>query len=377
MQKLLIVANVSKEHIRKFHIPVIAYMKEQGWQVDVACRLDAAVPECDHAYDLPCDRNPFSGDNIKSIRILKDILKQESYDAILCNTVTGGLIGRIAAKPFRKKGLKVFYLNHGLHFFKGASLSRWAMGYPVEKVLAPLTDVLITINSADLEMARKHLNIAALERIHSIGVDLNRFRDYPLSDAGRDLFRSNLGIASTDRVITYVAEINDNKNQQMLLEMFRIVHQSDPNTKLLLVGPEHDDGLIRQQVETSGLTGSVLMPGWREDIPALLKASDVYVASSKSEGLGINLIEAMACNLPVVASKNRGHCEIIRHGVNGFLVEQNDYRDMASHVLRLLHDEPLKAETVKQAQTDISQYETGSVMRELYGILCRYTNNNG
>lgn len=373
MQKLLIVANVSKEHIRKFHIPVIAYMKDHLWQVDVACRMDAPIPECDHAFDLPCDRNPFSGGITKSIRILKDILSKGSYDAILCNTVTGGLIGRIAAKSFRKNGLKVFYLNHGLHFFKGASLSRWAMGYPVEKAMAPLTDVLITINSADLEMAGKHLNIAALERIHGIGVNLNRFREYPLSDGDRALLRKSLGISPTDRVITYVAEIIDNKNQQMLLDMFRLVRQSDPDTKLLLVGPEHDGGLIRQLVNKSDLAGSVLMPGWREDIPALLKASDVYVASSKSEGLPINLIEAMACNLPVVASKNRGHCEIICHGVNGFLVEQNDSRDMASHVLRLLHDETLKAEIVKQACAGISQYEAGSVMKELYSILCKYT----
>lgn len=61
MKKLLLVANVSKEHIRKFHIPFILRMKELGWQVDVACKMDAPIPECDHCYNLPCDRNPFVG----------------------------------------------------------------------------------------------------------------------------------------------------------------------------------------------------------------------------------------------------------------------------------------------------------------------------
>lgn len=372
MRKLLIVANVSKEHIRKFHIPVIRHMKSQGWQVDVACRLDAPVPECDHAFDLPCDRNPFSGGITKSIRILKNILKQESYDFILCNTITGGLIGRIAAKPFRKKGLKVLYLNHGLHFFKGAPLSRWALGYPLEKALAPLTDVLIAINGADLEMATKHLAISDVERIHGIGVNLHRFRNYLPTGEDSALLKKSLGITPGDRVITYVAEIIPNKNQQMLLNMFQIVHQADPNTKLLLVGPEHDGGSIRQLANRYGLTDSVLMLGWREDIPALLKLSDIYVASSKSEGLGINLIEAMACNLPVVAAKNRGHCEIIRHGVNGFLVDQNDFQDMASHVIRLLNDQNLKEATVTQAQSDISKYEIESVLTELYDIICKH-----
>ena len=61
LKKLIIVANASKEHIRKFCIPLIDQLHESGWTVDVACRMDVPVPECDTAYDLPCDRNPFRG----------------------------------------------------------------------------------------------------------------------------------------------------------------------------------------------------------------------------------------------------------------------------------------------------------------------------
>ena len=60
--RILLVANVSKEHIRKFYIPFFELIKKNGWMIDVACRLDVPVPECDHAFDLPCDRNPFCGE---------------------------------------------------------------------------------------------------------------------------------------------------------------------------------------------------------------------------------------------------------------------------------------------------------------------------
>ena len=67
MHKVLIVANVSKEHIRKFHIPFISFMRKKGWVVDVACRLDVPVPEASNQFDLPCNRNQFSGGVLKSI----------------------------------------------------------------------------------------------------------------------------------------------------------------------------------------------------------------------------------------------------------------------------------------------------------------------
>ena len=202
MRRLIIVANVSKEHIRKFHIPFIVRMRKEGWRVDVACRMDAPIPECNNAYDLPCDRNPFHGRLGKSIKLLRIILKDNQYDAVICNTITGSIITRIAAKPLRKKGLKVLYVNHGLHFFTGAPISRWIMGYPIEKALAPLTDVMITINSSDYQMAKKHLKPGAIERIHGIGVNLERFRSCNVTDAEKDRLRSSFGIGAQDLVLT-------------------------------------------------------------------------------------------------------------------------------------------------------------------------------
>ena len=181
MPNLLLVANVSKEHIRKFHIPLIKLFKENGWTVDVACRLDEPVPECDQTFDLPCDRNPFRGGISKSVKILKKTLELNNYDLLVCNTIVGSIIGRLAAAPFRKKGLKVIYLNHGLHFFPSASISRWAMGYPVEKALASKTDVMITINDTDCATAKKYLKIPVVNKCHGMGVNLNHFRDSALS----------------------------------------------------------------------------------------------------------------------------------------------------------------------------------------------------
>lgn len=372
MPKLLLVANVSKEHIRKFHIPLIALLKERGWQVDVACRLDEPVPECDHAYDLPCDRNPFNGGITKSIKRLKEILRENTYDVVLCNTIVGSIIGRMTAAPFRKQGLKVIYLNHGLHFFPGASASRWALGWTMEKAMASKTDVMITINATDCATAKKYLKIPVVETCHGMGVNLSRFRDAALLDNERMEHRKALGIAQDDFVLTYVAEIIDNKNQTMLLNALEIIRSSIPNAKLMLVGPEHDDGALRKLIESKGLQNEVMLLGWRSDVPMLLHLSDVYVASSKSEGLGLNLIEAMACDLPVVATKNRGHLEIVCHSKNGYLVDINDHESMAAYVLRLHDDAEFRSRITQQAQQDIVKFGTEEAIKELVEMVERH-----
>lgn len=372
MRKLLLVANVSKEHIRKFHIPLIALLQESGWQVDVACRLDEPVPEANHAYDLPCDRNPFRGGISKSVNILKDILRRGDYDLLLCNTVVGSIVARLAAAPFRKKGLKVVYLNHGLHFFPGASAARWAMGYPTEKLLAAKTDVMITINDTDCETAKKYLKIPVVQKCHGMGVDLQRFRDAVPSDAEREAGRKALGISPNGFVLTYVAEIIDNKNQIMLLNAFEIIRKSISNAKLMLIGPEHDDGELRKLIESKGWPNDVLLLGWRSDVPQLLHLADVYVASSRSEGLGLNLIEAMACNIPVVATKNRGHREIVKHERNGFLVDIDNCEAMANYVLRLHGDAELRKKITAQAQLDIEPFGTEAAMKELVEMVTKH-----
>lgn len=372
MNKLLLVANVSKEHVRKFHIPFIRMMQSQGWQVDVACRLDESIPECDHAFDLPCDRNPFRGRLVKSIRILRKILAQNHYDVVHCHTVTGSIIARIAAAPFRKRGLKVFYTNHGIHFFPGAPLHRWLMGYPMERLLAPKTDLLITINQTDYNTAVRYLGqCRAFDQICGIGVELEKFITAS-SQIDKANYRKSLGITPTDFVITYVAELIPNKNQEMLLQSFHKVLQTLPSARLLLVGPDHYNGKLHQLAQQLAIDDRVSFLGWRSDVPQILAVSDVYAATSRSEGLGLNIIEAMASGLPVVASRNRGHCEIIRDGENGFLVEPDDSHAMAQQILRLASEPDTVTRLTTQAQIDITQYETTSVLQQLSSIYAQY-----
>lgn len=368
MKRLLLVANVSKEHIRKFHIPFIIFMKENGWIVDVACRLDEKIPEADHQFDLPCNRNPFSGGIFSSIQILKKIINKGCYDVVHCNTITGSIVARIASRQARKKGTKVFYTNHGLHYFEGAPVSRWIVGLPMEKMLAPLTDCFITINRADYKMVKKTLKVSGnIEMIHGIGVNLDMFRNLPETYSSSE-YRKSLGISQEAFVLIYVAELIKNKNQKVLLESMKRLKEKYPQMILLLVGPDHEDGALAQYANELEISDKVQILGWRNDIPELLTMSNLYVASSKSEGLGLNIIEALACGLPVIAYKNRGHSEIIKDGKNGFLIDQGDIDSFTQRIIDVYEDESVRAKITKTAQHTINKYSTQNVLNELWSI---------
>lgn len=364
--KILFVANVAKEHIRKFHIPTIIKLREKGWCVYVACKVDAEIPEADNVYSMCWERNPFTLKTFRGIRQLKALIAKNEYNIVYCHTPVGGLAARFAARGFRKKGLKVVYCAHGLHFFKGAPLINWLLFYPMEKLMAKFTDTFITINNEDYDrVLRKFNRKMSVKLIDGIGVDFNRLNVTDRLGVRND-YRRKLKLPSDAIVLIYIAEIIQNKNQQMIIKALEIVHKMGYNVHLLLPGPNHHNGEFVELSEKLSLDEYVHFLGWRSDVGCLMAASDIYVASSIREGFGINLVEAQYCHLPVVASSNRGHRAIIKNGENGFLVPVNDYQMLADRIVNLITDKTLYD---KFTNLDVSKYSCDKIATNIHSIL--------
>lgn len=361
--RLLFVANVAKEHINKFHIPTIKVFKSHGWIVDVACSGDAEVPECDHQYNMCWKRSPFTFKTLMGIRELKRLLDKNQYDVLYCHTPVGGLVARLAAKKARKSGTKVIYCAHGFHFFKGAPLVNWLLYYPLEKWLAYFTDVIFTVNKEDYERAKKKFTKKTqVQLVPEVGVSFDRLKiDNP--EKARKEYREKLNIDNETTVLIYVAELIPNKNQKLLVDAVKLLLKKGEKVKLILPGPDHYDGEIEAYVHSQGLEDYVMTLGWRSDIGELMHAADICTASSIREGFGINLVEAMYCGLPVIATKNRGHEMIINDGENGYIVELNDTKKLADRVTELIHNTDIRE---KYSSNDVSKYDCNSIAEELY-----------
>ena len=367
---ILFVANVAKEHIIKFHIPTIKMLVDNGWIVDVACSGKDIVPYCNRQIELSCNRasmNLFQ--LLREARKLKNIINQEAYDIVYCHTTVGGFIGRIAAKDARKSGTKVVYLSHGYYFYKGAPILNWAIFYTIEKFLEKYTDSIITINNEDNDIAKKKFSSCKIYSINGIGVDYNKLHVEDKQTARRE-YRKELNIPLNAIVLIYMAELHKNKNQKFLLRVLkRLLDEKIEDYYLVLPGYDHAGGEYQEYAEVLGIKEHVRFLGWRNDIGALYAMSDICTASSIREGFGLNLVEAMAMGVPVIAARNRGHESIIKDGENGFLVDQNDEQTFCNKIVLLVENNSIRQKFIENGLLTKDLYDGMSVLKEIKNIL--------
>ncbi|WP_191565573.1 glycosyltransferase family 4 protein [Metabacillus idriensis] len=370
-KKVLFSATVDY-HFKSFHLPILKWFKEQGWEVHVAALGNIELPYVDQKFNLPIQRSPFNRRNSAAFRQLRDIINQNQYKIIHCHTPVGGVLTRLAAKEARKQGTKVIYTAHGFHFCKGAPLQNWLTYYPIEKWLSNYTDCLITINEEDYQLAtERRFGAGSVEHVHGVGVDTEKFK--PISEEEKMKRRKDFGFSQDDFLLFYAAEFNKNKNQQLLLNAISLLKEKLPYAKLLLAGEGTLLEECKQLAKTKGIEHMVHFLGFRNDIDTILPMCDLAVGSSLREGLPVNIMEAMACGLPVVATENRGHGELVEDGVNGWVVSNEDVQTLAEHIYSLSTDH-LKREIFGSNGRILieSQYSIKQVLEEKSKIYMKY-----
>lgn len=367
-KKVLITATV-QSHICQFQKPLAKLLQEHGYEVHIAARDNLAeknglqLEYVDKVFNIPFDRSPFSKRNITAYKELSKVLEQNQYDIIHCNTPMGGVVTRLAANKYRKQGVtKVFYTAHGFHFYNGAPVQNWLIYYPIEKTLSRITDKLITITTEDYNLATDKFH-ADVFRLHGVGANSNKF--YIMTDEEKQALRQELGFPDTDKIVLNVGELLPNKNQRTAILAMQKVVEKIPDAKLLIAGNGSELDNLNQLINSCNLQNNVTMLGYTTQLFKYMNVCDMLVACSFREGLPLNLMEAMLCGKPIVASKNRGHRELIEDGVNGFLVDVQDVDAYASKIISVLTEGKDYAST---AYNFVQPFTDKSVISELKSL---------
>ena len=369
MKKILFVATIT-EHFYYFHLPYLKMFHELGWQVDVASHGDIELPWCDNRYEIPIRRSPADKENLQAYKMLKKIINDNAYDIVHCHTPMGGILARLASASQRKNGTKVLYTAHGFHFYKGAPLLNWLIYLPIEFVMSTVTDCLVTINEEDYSCAKKYLRTKDIRKVNGVGYNSDRY--FPVSEAEKEETREKLGFNKEEKLLIYVAEMNANKNQSMLIRAMKKIFDLRDDVRLLIVGADNYEGKCIALAKELGVEDKISFLGHREDIDDLLHASDIAVASSYREGLPVNVMEALACGLPVVLSDNRGHRVLGVNGKNGFVVRVDDDIAMAEKICSIIDDKELYNRFSSNAVELIKPFSKESVIIELKDIYNHY-----
>lgn len=371
--KVLYTASVLS-HICQFHLPVMEELQKEGYEVHVAACDNLAEKNglqlkfSDRFIDIPFSRSPKDKKNVKAYKILKELLNEELYDIIICNTPVVGILTRLAAKQSRKKGTKVVYIAHGFHFYKGAPKKYWII-YPIEKYFADrYTDLLITINKEDYQRAKKKFK-CSVEHIYGVGVRTDRFHPATLEE--QLVMRENHGLKENDFVITCSKELMFDNNQKTLLKAAAKVKNNIPELRVLIAGNGPDDQMLKNLTAKLGLSSVVSFLGYRTDLDTIVPASDLVVSCSYREGMPLNIIEAMLCARPVVASHNRGHDELIDNGTTGYLFDMLDSDMLAENIMKIYINKDEALEFGKKAFVKVQNYTAESVVKQIIKIISK------
>jgi len=326
--------------LEKIAIDIILNLKgydHQVWCLKEKGELAAELV----AKGIPVREFNFTGGlSIVSISRLVKELKKEHFTAIHCHGLFPSIWARVAAIlagiPVRIVHCHSTY--YGLWFKERIKL-RWLSYY---------TTAIITVSEAVKKSLTEYIGISASR----ITVVYNGLEDIAVQKIdNRDKVRVMLGLAPDDFVICCLGRLVQMKGHRYLIEALSEVRKRQVRCKCLIIGDGPEKQKIEQQVKAMGLDDAVKLLGARRDIPELLSAVDLAVVPSiLKEGLPLVLVEASVMSLPLVATDIGGSPEIVKDGLNGFIVEPKDAQALAEKIIYLIEHPGVCREMGQQAR---------------------------
>ena len=260
-------------------------------------------------------------------------LRHFKPDIVHLHSAKAGVLGRLAVRLARCKA-KVVYTPHG-HVFSGyGGGGANALFTQIERFLAFSADAIVGLTADESrEFLSHHAGKPEQFCVIPSGVDLTPFLEV---NETRAVVRQELGISDDTLVVGFIGRFEEVKGPDIALQVMNKVLRQRKDAFFLFVGDGSMRDGLEKQVAELGLSDMVSITGWREDISRLLKAMDLFLLTSRNEGQGRVLVEAMATGLPIVATDTGGVSEVVVDGLSGILTALGDVESTASAVIELL-----------------------------------------
>jgi glycosyltransferase involved in cell wall biosynthesis len=297
--------------------------------------------------------------DLRALSRLRAAVRSFGAQIVHTHSSKAGIVGRLAARMERVP--VVIHSIHGFGFTPLQPLPLRALFFAAEKIASRWTDHFVAVSARDLERGVE-LGLFGRDRVRLIrsGVELERFRRG--GDAGA--VRQRLGIPAQAPVVTQIGNFKPQKAPLDFVRMAAEVATPVPSARFVMVG----EGSLRPRAEALarrlGVGEKIVFCGWWDDVPALLSASRVSVMSSRHEGLPRAVVESLAAGVPVAATAVDGTPEVVRDGINGFLVEAGDVAGLANAVVALLTDDELHDRMASAAPHGLEEFDIDLMVRQ-------------
>lgn len=370
--------------VRHFLLPLIRRLEKEGYDVTAACSrgecFAALVEDGVRLTEIPVSRNLNALSHAMSTWRLYRFLKKNPHDIIHVHTPIAGLIGRMSA-TLAKVPVRI-YTAHGFYFHDDMSKMKRKFHVNLERFGGKMTDYLFTQSDEDRQTAIRE-KIIQEDHVRTIGngIDLERFNPEAVLSEIREARLKEFDIPPDAPVIGIIGRLVREKGYFELVEAAEKLNEKFPDCRFLCIGSalksDHDDSqsAILRSIRNAGLQNRFIFAGLRKDIPELLSIMSIYTLPSWREGMPRSIIEAMAMELPVVATDIRGCREEVIHGESGFIVPPRDGNSLYMALEELL-SHPEKAVEFgkagrKRAEKEFSEELVLDRQLEIYENLIR------
>ena len=280
---------------------------------------------------MPLRKSMLSPVNFLAAIRLRSLLKRERFDLICVHTSLAAFFVRLALLLAGKGETRVVNVVHGYLFDDKTSFLKHRVLLSAEKLLRRVTDRVVVMNREDERIAREEGLAPEVLFIPGMGVDFSRFRE-----GDRERLRDDLGLREENILLLCPAEFSRRKNQRFLIRAMRSLPKG---IFLALPGQGRDLSPCRKLAKKLGVADRVFFPGQIRELGDWVAAADICVSASRYEGLPFNVMEGMYASRCVVASRIKGHTDLIIEGAGGFLYRWGDEEEYADCV-RTLADAP-------------------------------------
>jgi glycosyltransferase involved in cell wall biosynthesis len=183
--------------------------------------------------------------------------------------------------------------------------------------------------------------------------------------------RDELGISPEAPLAGTVGSLTPKKSHETLLRAARVARQRLPDLRVAVVGQGPLAGALRRRAAELAVEDAVTLVGYREDAARVASAFDLFVLSSRHEGLPVALLEAMAAGRPVVATRVGGVPEVVRDGSEGILVPPGDPEALAAAMVTVLADADLRARLGEAARRRAADFDIRRTVRRHEEVYAR------
>jgi len=286
-------------------------------------------------------------------------IRKNKIQIVHTHLLGAGIIGRIAA-TICQVPVVIVHDHSGFPMLSNIPTVYSRLLRMMDKPLTYVTDRVIAVSYSVKERRIKRglPDKNKVVVIHN-GIDINKFNS-DLYD--NDKIRETMSIGASDVVIGAVGRLSPEKGLDFLLEAASKIYSKYTEAKLVIIGDGPCRNMLEQQTIDLGISEKVIFTGFRDDVPELLSAMDIFVSSSLFEAFPMVILEAMSMSKPVVATNVGGIPEMIIPGVTGFIVPPGDSEALYTAIIQLLDDPDRRITFGQNGRQRIEEFFTTQVI---------------